>query len=96
MPLIQTNSGLYIRRGAIFFTSLKEFKHADTIILKNQHSRTITITSHQLAQLRRQFKNFCLTLLDGGAIEIQQQPSIKTISNPIDFMPGQNFGLVGF
>ena len=96
MPLIQTNNGLYIRWGAIFFTSLKEFKHADTIILKSQHSRTITIPSHELAQLRRKCKNFCLTLFDGGAIEIQQQPSIKTISNTIDFMPGQNFGLVGF
>ena len=29
--LIETNNGLYISRGAIFFTCLKEFKGADTI-----------------------------------------------------------------
>ena len=27
MPLIQTNNGLYINRGAICFTRLKEFKN---------------------------------------------------------------------
>ena len=62
MPLIQTNNGLYIRWGAIFFTCLKEFKGAGTIIHKCQHFRTITIPPNYLAQLRRKFKNFCLTL----------------------------------
>ena len=59
--LIETNNGLYISRGAIFFTCLKEFKGADTIIHKSQHFRAITIPPHQFAQLRRKFKNFCLT-----------------------------------
>ena len=34
--------------------------------------------------------------MDGGALEVQQQPGIKTISNTIGFMHGQNFGLVDF
>ena len=64
MSLIQTNNGLYIRRGAIFFTCLKEFKGADTIIHKSHHFRTITIPPHQLTQLRRKFKNLFLTSFD--------------------------------
>ena len=63
MPLIQTNNGLHIRRGAIFFTCLKEFKGAETIIHKRQHFRSTTVPPHQLAQLRTKFKNFRLTLL---------------------------------
>ena len=46
MLLIQTNNGLNIRWGAIFFTCLKEFKGVDTIIHKSQHFRAITIPPH--------------------------------------------------
>ena len=63
MPLIHTSKGLYIRRGAIFFTCLKEFKNG-TFINKRQHFRTITIPPNYLAQIRRKFKNVSLTLLD--------------------------------
>ena len=62
MLLIQTSNELYICRGAIFFTLLKDFKGADMIIHKNQHFGTITIPPHQLAQLRRTI--FCLTSFD--------------------------------
>ena len=97
MLLIQTNNRHYIRQGAIFFTCLKEFKGVDTIIRKSQHFRTITIPPHHLAQLRRKFKNFCLTSFDEWkCIKIQQQPGMKTISNTTGFMCGQNFGLVNF
>ena len=58
MLLIQTNSRLYIRRGAIFFTCLKEFKGAHTIIYKSKHFGTITMPPYQLAQLRRKLKTF--------------------------------------
>ena len=64
MPLIQTNNRSYIRGGVIFFTCLKEFEGADTIIHKRQHFRTITIQPHHLAQLRKKFRNFCLTSFD--------------------------------
>ena len=64
IPLMQTNNRLYIRWGAIFFTCLKKFKGADTIIHKSQHFRSITIPPHHLAQLRTKFKNFCLTSFD--------------------------------
>ena len=63
MPLIHTSKGLYIRRGAIFFTCLKEFKNG-TFINKRQHFRTITIPPNYLAQIRRKFKNVSLTLFD--------------------------------
>ena len=97
MLLIQTNNGLYIRQGAIFFTCLKKFKGVDTIIHKSQHFRTITIPPHHLVQLRRKFKKFCLTSFDEWkCIEIQQQPGMKSISNTTGFMCGQNFGLVDF
>ena len=65
MLLIQTNGGVYIRLGATFFTCLKEFKGAGTIMHKSQHFRTITIPPRQHAQLKRDFKNFCLTLFNG-------------------------------
>ena len=64
MPLIQTNNRPYICRGVIFFTCLKEFKGTVTIIHKSEHFRTITIQPHHLAQLRKKFRNFCLTLFD--------------------------------
>ena len=35
-------------------------------------------------------------LINGGAIEIQEQPGIKVISHTIGFVRGQNFGLVDF
>ena len=97
MPFIQINNGLYIRWGAIFFTCLKEFKGAGTIIHKCQHFRTITIPPNYLAQLRRK-KNFFVwhCLMNGGALEIQRQPGIKAMSNTIGFMRGHNFDLVDF
>ena len=64
MPLIQTNNGLYIRRGTMFFTCLKEFKGGSTFLNKCQHFRTITVPPHYLAQLRRKFKSFSLALFD--------------------------------
>ena len=62
MPLIQTNNRLYICQGAIFFTCLKEFK-TGKFINRRQHFRTLTISNY-LAQLRRKFKRFSLTLFD--------------------------------
>ena len=63
MPLILTSKGLYIRRGAIFFICLKEFKNG-TFINKRQHFRTITIPPNYLAQIRRKLKNVSLTSFD--------------------------------
>ena len=34
--------------------------------------------------------------MNGGAIEKQQKPGIKAITNTIGFMRGQNFGLMDF
>ena len=50
MRLIQTNNGLYICRGTIYFTCLNEFKNG-TFINKHQHFKTITISPNYLAQL---------------------------------------------
>ena len=60
MLLIQTNNGLCIHWGTIFFTCLKEFKNG-TFINKHQHFIIITIPPNYLAQLRRKFKNISLT-----------------------------------
>ena len=47
----------------MFFTCSKEFKNG-TFIDKHQHFRTVKIPSNYLAQLRRKFKIFSLTLFN--------------------------------
>ena len=98
MPLIKTNNRLYIHWGTIFFTCLREFKGADTIIHKSQHFRTITIPPHHLAQLKRKSTFFCLTTFDEWKCDRDRTTTWhkSDISNIIAFMHGQNFCLLDF
>ena len=65
MPLVQFNNGLFIHSGTEFYTCIKELSPMNNSMLeKCQNMGTVDLTSQQLTQLRKDFKNFSLVSFD--------------------------------
>ena len=82
MPFIQTSHGVYIPKNVRFFTAVGPVRGTGTITDNCKCFSIYNIPSSQQRQLRDDFKNFRLTLLDvwyveNNALTTWQKDNIK-------------------